>query len=288
VASTVGQAFREFGRNLEITGLQASTVSTRQQHVREAVEAELTVLDSFLTGSYRRHTMIAPLKEADVDVFVVLDAKYFEHGGQAALLDKVRRALLKTYTKSPRISRNGQAVTITFSDFVVDVVPGFYRDGGGFLIPDSVQSRWIATDPKKHVDIWAEANKAHAGDLIPLMKMLKAWNRAHSAVLRSFHLEVLTLQSLEGVTIPSFSAGARYVFDKARDRVCTPSPDPARFTGSVGGYLDTSTKVQAAVERLDAACTKAREAEAYESQGYHRSAIEKWQVVFGDYFPAYG
>jgi hypothetical protein len=37
----------------------------------------LEVLDSFLTGSYRRSTMIAPLKEADVDVFVVLDAKCY-------------------------------------------------------------------------------------------------------------------------------------------------------------------------------------------------------------------
>src|SRR5260221_14581298 len=114
MATTVTQAFREFQTNLNITELQGSTVSTRQQNVRDAVASELAVLDDFLTGSYRRHTLIAPLSEADIDVFIVLDPKYHESGGQASLLDRVRRVLLKTYPKTPRISLNGQAVTITF------------------------------------------------------------------------------------------------------------------------------------------------------------------------------
>ena len=66
--------------------------------------------------------MIAPLATADIDIFVILDSKYYEKDGQAALLDKVKRALKATY-KTPEISRNGQAVTITFTDFKVDVVP---------------------------------------------------------------------------------------------------------------------------------------------------------------------
>src|SRR5438093_816690 len=142
MAKTVQQAFEKLKQNLEITDLQASTVSTRQKSVREVVESDLTVLDSFLTGSYMRNTMIGPLKEADVDIFVVLDARYFHHyngqnGGQAGLLDLVKRTLKRTYTRTPDISRNGQAVTIRFDDFVVDVVPGFNRQGGGCLIPNS-------------------------------------------------------------------------------------------------------------------------------------------------------
>ena len=128
------QSFLKLKENLEITGLQRSTVSSRQQNVREVVEAGLTVLDSFLTGSYSRNTMIAPLKEADVDIFVVLDDSYFYHydrknGGQAGLLDFLKRTLRKTYTRTPDISRNGQAVTLRFTDFVVDVVPSFSREG---------------------------------------------------------------------------------------------------------------------------------------------------------------
>jgi tRNA nucleotidyltransferase (CCA-adding enzyme) len=142
MATTIRAGFERLRANLEITGLQASTVSTRQHNVREAVSAHLSVKESFLAGSYMRNTMIAPLKDADVDIFVVLDPSYYRDDGHAALLDRVKSVLLKSY-KTPDISRNGRAVTIVFSDFVVDVVPGFYRQGGGYLIPDSRNKRWI-------------------------------------------------------------------------------------------------------------------------------------------------
>lgn len=137
MATTIPGAFTTFKSRLEITDLQTQTVSARQKNVRDAVVAKMTVLDSFLTGSYSRSTMISPLAKADIDIFVVLDPKYFEQSGQAALLDKVKRALRATYPKTPEISRNGQAVTITFTDFKVDVVPSFNRNGGGFLMPST-------------------------------------------------------------------------------------------------------------------------------------------------------
>ena len=213
--TTIDQGFARLRQNLEITSLQEGTVSTRQQNVRAAVERDLQVLDSFLAGSYRRNTMIAPLSEADVDIFMVLSPNYYQPDGHAALLDRVKRVLQKTYPKTPDISRNGQAVTIIFSDFKVDVVPAFYRNGGGYLIPNSVLRQWIATDPKKHIEIWSAANRAHDSNLVPLIKMLKGWNKRHSALLRSFHLEVLILQILNNVTISDFPSGVRYVFDKA-------------------------------------------------------------------------
>jgi hypothetical protein len=289
MARTIAQGFREFQANLEISDLQSSTVATRQSNLREAISGQLTVLDDFLTGSYRRHTLIAPLKNADIDVFVVLDSTYYKSDGQATLLDLVRRVLLKTYPNSPRVSRNGQAVTIIFSDFRADVVPGFYRSGGGYLIPDSNRGTWIGTDPKKHVELWAQSNTEHDGHLVPLIKMLKCWNRAHSSLLTSFHLETLTRQVLERVNINSYTSGARFVFDRARSIVRSGfTADAAGYSGNVSGYLDTVGKRENACERLDAAFVKARDAEGLEAQGHIQAALEKWAVVFGDFFPAYG
>ena len=152
MATTITASFQKFRENLQITGLQESTVSTRQKSVRGVLEAGINVEDSFLAGSYQRSTMIAPLKEADIDIFVVLDTKYYYHynnqnGGQAGLLDFIKRTLRKSYPDTPDVSRNGQAVTIRFSDFVVDVVPAFNRQGGGFLIPNSLSQSWLSTDP---------------------------------------------------------------------------------------------------------------------------------------------
>ena len=285
--TTIKQGFEKLRENLEITGLQEETVSTRQQNVRDVVAAGMSVLDSFLTGSYRRSTMIAPLTEADVDVFVVLDPKHYSANGQQALLDEVRRVLRKTYTRTPEISPNGQAVTIRFDDFKIDVVPGFNRQGGGFLIPDAQANRWISTDPKKHVELWTASNKIHNGNLVPLIKMIKGWNKTHSTLLRSFHLECMIREILTNITISDFSSGYRYVLNSAKDKVYTPVYDPAGYGGDVGSSMALMDK-QAAAVGLNSACNLALEAERLESAGRTAEAFEKWRKVFSDYFPAYG
>lgn len=274
--------------NLRITTLQESTVSNRQQNLRFYLEEELKISDSFLTGSYRRGTMIAPLSKADVDIFIVLDPSYFQDGGQASLLDKVSRILKKTYPDTSEISRNGQAVTVKFTDFKVDVVPSFNRSGGGYFIPDSILGRWIATDPKRHVQVWQAANQWHNSNLNPLSKMIKGWNRMHSRPFRTFHLETLTLQIMSGVAVSSFPLAIGYVFDQARTLVKYPVMDPAGYGGDVGAYLNNQAKIDAVVSRLETAYRRAVEAIQYEEDGKIAQAYEKWRLIFCDYFPAFG
>ena len=293
MAKTILESFRTFKVNVEITSLQTETVSTRQQNVREAVSKDLVVLDSFLTGSYSRHTLIAPLKQADIDVMVILDSKYFhkynnQNGGQAGLLDLLKRVLKRTYPTTPDISRNGQAVTIQFTDFAVDVVPAFNRQGGGYLIPNSITQSWLSTDPKQHVQIWSAANQIHAGNFVPLIKMLKAWNRSTNSFLRSFHLETMGLQILNNVTISDFPSGARYFFDKGREYVTKKNPDPAVYGDDVGAYLNTEDKIKDAASRFETAYTRAIKAEDLAQRGQVSEAVKMWRMVFGDYFPAYG
>ena len=292
--TTIPESFRKLKQNLEITELQETIVSTRQTTIRKVVETDLVVVDSFLTGSYSRSTMIAPLKEADIDIFIQLDAKYFHHynqglnGGQAGLLDLVKRTLKKTYTRTPDISRSGQAVSIRFEDFVVDVIPGFSRQGGGYLIPNSVTKSWLSTDPKKHVEIMSTQNRAHDGDLVPLIKMVKGWNSTIGKHLRSFHLEVLALQILNNVRITDFPSGVRYYFDKGRTVITQKNLDPAGYGDDLGKYIDSQQKVQEAVAKFELAYERAIKAEDFAKRGYIQNAVEMWVKVFGDYFPAYG
>lgn len=287
MVKTISEAFRQFRTNLEITSLQESTTSTRQQNVRDAVAEDVEVLESFLTGSYRRNTMIAPLTTADIDVFIVLDPKYYADQNQHALLSSVMKTLKKRYPTTPRIKPDGQAVTITFTDFKLDVVPGFYRKGGGFFIPDANLKRWIPTDPKKHVELWSQSNNAHGGSLVPLIKMMKCWNRAEGDLFRSFHLEVLVRHVLKDVTITDYPSGARWVFDKMRDKVWKKIADPTGYSDDVASYLAKSD-ADRIIAALDQAYRKALTAENYANQGYVKLAIDEWRSIFGDYFPAYG
>jgi hypothetical protein len=287
MATTIASSFQKLKDNLEITGLQKSTASTRQENVRDVVANDMDVLDSFLTGSYARSTLIAPLSEADIDIFIVLDPKYYESDGQAGLLDKVKRALLKTYTKTPKISRNGQAVTITFTDFVVDVVPAFNRKGGGYLIPNSVKKTWIATNPKTHVDIMVQENKNHSGNLVPIVKMIKGWNKNINNDFVSFYLELLAIKIFKNITISDFSSGMRFYFDKGQEGIKSKVHDPVEYGGQINGLRNCKT-VEAAVGRFETAYSRAIKAEQYAKNGNIESAIDEWEKVFGDYFPAYG
>lgn len=293
MATTITGAFGELKSNLEITEPQSATVSSRQASVREAVEKGLSVKDSFLTGSYKRHTMIAPLSEADIDIFMILDNSYFQHynrqnGGQAGLLDFLKRTLLKTYTKTPDIGRNGQAVTIHFTDFVVDVVPAFNRQGGGYLIPNSIKQEWISTNPTKHVELISASNQAHDNKLVPLIKMIKAWNKNSGNFFNSFHLEVLALEILNQVEISDYPSGVRYYFDKGRSLVTKNNPDPAGYGGDIGSYIDNQEKVNTAVAKFEMAYNRAIKAEDYAQRGFVGNAIEQWKLIFGNYFPSYG
>ncbi len=293
MAYTIQSSFQKLKENLEPTVLQKETLSTRQTNIRTALAKEITIDDSFLTGSYSRHTLIAPLKEADIDIFVVLPSSYYHHynnqnGGQAGLLDWIKRVLKRTYPSTPDVSRSGQAVTTRFTDFEVDVVPGFNRSGGGYLIPNSVTQSWISTDPKKHVEIFSSSNVKHGGDLVPLIKMIKAWNKNIGGYFRSFHLEVLALQILENVTITDYASGARYFFDKGRDLITKQNLDPAGYGGDIGSYINTQAKIAEAVSKFQLAYDRAIKAEDSERRGNTREAVEFWIKIFGDYFPAYG
>ncbi len=288
MAKTITAAFDQLKSNLEITDYQEKIVSERQKSVREVIEKEMEVIDSFLTGSYSRKTLIAPLNEADIDIFMVLDPSYYSANTPASLLDTVKRVLRKTYTKTPDISRNGQAVTIRFTDFIVDVVPGFNRKGGGFIIPNSLTGSWISTDPKKHVEIMSAANRTHDGDFIPLVKMIKAWNKTIDQYFLSFHIEVLLNIVLTNVTISNYPSGVRYFYEKARDIIDKQNPDPAGYGGDVGGYISTQQKISEARTHLQKAYEQALSAEENERMGYIDTAFERWKGIFGDYFPSYG
>ena len=293
MAITASKAFEEFRRNLEITPLQSATVSSRQQNVRNVVAAGFIVLSDFQTGSYSRSTMIAPLSEADVDIFFVLDPQHFQNyngknGGPAGLLDSVKRTLQRTYTRTPDISRNGQAVSVRFTDFVVDVVPGFNRQGGGYLIPDAIGNRWLETDPRSHVELISDSNKAHNGDLVPLIKMIKGWNKNSGSFFRSFHLEVLALSILNNISISNYPSGIRYFFEQGQRLISEKNPDPAGYGDDVGRYIDNADKVRDAINRFQTAYERAARAEGSAARGQSRDAIDTWGKLFGSYFPTYG
>ncbi|MBN1171300.1 MAG: hypothetical protein JXA67_03920 [Micromonosporaceae bacterium] len=298
MTTTVSDAFNRFRANLELTGLQESTVAERQSSVRAAVARELPVIDDFLTGSYRRHTLIAPLSRADVDLVAVLD-RSLRRRGPRAVLDATRRVLLKSYPNS-EVSRNGQAITIRFSDFVVDLVPAFVvpwwdLGGEGWDICDSGSDTWLRTNPRKHTELSAEINRRTGGRLVPTVKMIKAWNRTAGSPLRSFHLEALAWSTFDpgwvpyhwfgpGVSMETDPDNVSRFFSNAECLLGRRLPDPAQGRGDVGAYLSKSART-AAKSKVKTAHQRCQRAATLHATGDHVAAAAIYRQVFGDAFP---
>jgi SMODS domain-containing protein len=291
----VTAAFEAFRSNLEITRLQESVATSRQTRVRAAIERSLTMHEAFLTGSYRRQTLIAPMRDADVDIMVVLDRTYRRRRPRG-VLDLVKDTLHDTYPSS-KISRNGQAVTIRFSDFTVDVVPAFtpWWDSDSLDICNSGDDSWIRTNPRKHIEISSKVNQRTAGLLVPSVKMLKAWNRSAGRPLRNFHLETLAWKVFDpgwpatawwgpGVGMGTDPENISRFFAEAPGRLRHRLPDPARDEGDVGAYL-TDRARKDAISKIATAASQCARARQLFASGNAAAASVVYRKVFGDAFP---
>lgn len=141
---------------------------------------------------------------------------------------------------------------------------------------------------KKHVELMSAQNAAHNSDLVPMVKMIKGWNRNISDYFRSFHLEVLALEIFNGITISDFSSGARFYFDKGRALIARKNIDPAGYGDDVGRYINGRAAVEEAEAKFQLAYDRAVKAEDFATRGHTTHAFEMWSKIFGNYFPAYG
>jgi hypothetical protein len=236
--------------------------------------------------------MIAPLKRADVDIVVVFP--YQTHADYAAsrLIDKLRRALLKAFAGqqlsewagAPAMSRNGRALVIAFSDFLVAVLPALKRPEGGLLIPNWMTNTYIVTDPVAHVELWNASDAAHGGALKPLMRALKGWNRETGELFGPFHLEALCRDAFAATVIADTPSALSHFFDVVRSKLDEPFPDPAGYGGDLGAYLDAD-KIKVARLRLETALTRSARALAGAQRGDLDGALAQWRLLFGEYFP---
>jgi Second Messenger Oligonucleotide or Dinucleotide Synthetase domain len=283
--TTVLGGFNQLRQNIEITDLQSGIVSIRHENIRQVVEKEMTVLNSYLAGSYVRSTMISPLNKCGIDLFTILAPSYFDKHSPTNLLDRVRTILSKTY-KDSCIGRSGRAVSVPFPDFAVDVVPCFNRKHGGYLIANSMTDKWISTDPLVHVTVFEKANRHHNGDLIPLLKMVREWNRGIGSGFSGFYLDLLTMDIIANVGIPNFPSAIRYIFDKGREQIKRKRRDPANFRQDVGAWNKVAS-VEEGISFFSMAYTRALKAEQFVKQGNVESAYGEWQKVFPSCFPVY-
>lgn len=295
MATTVKEPFRQFASNVNITDRQETAVANCRANVVAKLKAKLTLHsdEARVIGSWDRNTLIRYLSEGDVDVMVILhygaNKGWDTAAGTTQALQRFKSILDEAYPDTPcGIDQN--CVTMKLTKFRLDVVPAFSLKDGGYKIPDTHRKAWIQTDPIRFAEQMTETNKNMDGTFIPLVKMVKAWNREVGKPLKGFHIECM-MQERYATYMKSYTYSSMLCrfFEALPGYLRKACYDP--ITGDkVDDYLGLDLpdsdrrKVIAKAERAGAA---AGEALAHEEE-YPAAALGEWKDLLGEFFPAYG
>jgi len=290
---SVSEAFERFRQRLELSDSEQQDAIRRRNELSACIHASFEIEREFLTGSYARHTKTKPLK--DVDIFFCLGPTEQKWRSQppAAVLQAFETCLGAEYGKDS-VKGGRRCVTVDFDKrnptadaegkvLSNDAVPAFER-AEYYEIPDRELGQWIRTDPDIHKEKATAKNKALGGKWVPLVKMLKRWNRsAKKPIAPSFLIEVMALDLVDP-PFTSYPSEVRRFFAAALEGIQRTWPDPAGYGPPVSDQM-TPPKRAVAIAALRTAEVKAARAVHLEQQGKNTEALALWREVMGRYFP---
>jgi hypothetical protein len=265
----------------------------RHEDVRRCVGEKFDISRSFLTGSYGRHTKTKSLK--DVDIFFILgegDSKWRDKPPQE-LLNAFQKCLEKEYGKGA-VEPGRRCVTVEFDKrnptvdeegkvLSIDAVPAFELKSW-YEIPDRVLGAWIKSDPEAHKAQSTQKNKELNGRWVPLVKMLKRWNRSAGKPIKpSFLIEVMAHHLVDG-PFTTYPSEVRRFFAAAIDGIMQDWADPAGLGPPVSDQMTPELR-RSAAEILRKAEMQAALATRLEKQGKQGEALAVWRQLMGKYFP---
>ena len=290
---TVEEAFEKFRQRLELSKTEEQDAIRRHNDVRECIRAGFDIERDFLTGSYARHTKTKPLK--DVDIFFCLGDKDSHWRGKppAEVLNVFEKRLGEKYG-ADNVEPGRRCVTVEFEKrnptadeegkvLSNDAVPAYELEDC-YEIPDRDLGKWIKTDPDIHKEKSTAKNKECGGKWVPLVKMVKRWNRsADKPIAPSFLIEVMALDLVDP-PFTTYPGEVRRFFAAALGGIMKDWPDPAGFGSPVSDQM-TADKRNKGAEALRAAEVKAARAVRLEQQGKTGEALALWREIMGKYFP---
>jgi len=163
-------------------------------------------------------------------------------------------------------------------------VPAFEIAPDVFEVPDKVTGTWIKTNPKKHQEQATAKNKEIDGYWVPLVKMIKGWNRANGKPIKPSFLVEVVAEELVEAPFSTYPNEVRNFFAAMEANIGRDWPDPAGLGPLVSDQM-TPQLVTAAKTALQEAQRKAALACRAEQTGRQGDALKIWREILGPYFP---
>lgn len=175
--------FDKFLSNIEPSSTTVSYISSVQNNLRDYLKDHISYseiyVDSFLSGSYAKHTCIRPAmgdKKRDVDIVIVTN--HCLNDNSSEVLDELLEAIQES-SKYKTAKMQHHSIGIVLSQISVDIVPVIQDDYGLYYVCDSETGEWNKTDPKGHKEWSTAVNQSNNLAYKPLVKIFKWWRRIH-------------------------------------------------------------------------------------------------------------
>lgn len=264
------------------------------------------VENTFLYGSYRRHTAVGDIKDVDIVVLTNFDPESDEHTPQK-VLRKLKAALARHYEdpENPEYQRRSIRINDPLPErpdvsMTLDIIPAVAPNGDDspLLVPDREVKAWVQSHPKGHIKATSDLNRQEysGGKFVPLVKMMKWWWKYQCQVRqpdverpkpKGFWIECLTAEMFDhtqSAWADHFVAVLANIVEAYGD---ASEPPELNDPGMSGQTIKTNMTAKefgvfmsAAKECLDRAVVACDQKDDTES-----SAI--WREIFGDEFPLY-
>jgi len=227
--------------NLKNDAEEINKVRDEKSNVEKAIkdaypEAKKTIRYG---GSYAKNTMVK--ENYDLDILC-----YFHEGENSAgtsleeIYNNIKDCLADTYFVQPKKSALRLKNKDNKNDFHIDVVPGRFVEkdnGDAYLYQNGVEQNRLKTNPDKHISYIKDSG------LTDVIKLLKIWKNKNGLELKTFVLELLTIEVLKERKDKSLSDNLKFFWEEMRDNVDSISiEDPANQNNDLSEMFNKSTK----------------------------------------------
>lgn len=255
--------------------------------INRSYRGESSIDHYILAGSWGKDTAIQPPN--DIDVFVVLPDEVFHRFNvrqgnvQSQLLQEVRTNLADTYPQT-RMRGDGQVVVVGFNSVVVEVIPAFNAQGGGWIIADTnVGGSWKHVNPIAEIDALSATDAALNSNARKITKIMKQWRRHCNVPIKSFHIEQLVREALADM---DWGKNSEFWFDWiVRDVFLYMYGRAGGGFYMPGGYNEWISLGDGWKSNVLTAYQRACKACDYERANLNLSAGAEWQKIFGGMIP---
>jgi hypothetical protein len=227
-------------------------------HIEEILKAVENKIDGHLNikfgGSVSKHTFVDGISDIDI-LLIINDSELSDK--QPKAIKNIIAGMLKERFPNTKISVGNMAVTVSFSDYPIQILPAL-KSGGKVIIPEASGNSWAKIDTEKFTSTLTKTNDKNGNKVVPIIKLAKAIisKLPEKHQLSGYHVEALAVRIFSDYHNEQTSkAMLKHFFQQASQMVLSPTQDKTGQSDYIDEYLGTKNSlsrqlVSSALDRL--------------------------------------